>query len=64
MSLPPPGHGYTGAPKPDKPEKPGLAQTPKDLAEKVGTWVGLGLLVWLVVLGVAVVTVKVLQHLF
>lgn len=43
--------------------KPGLAETPKDLATKVGTWIGLGLLIWAVLLGTTVVTVKVIQSL-
>lgn len=43
-------------------QKPGVAEDPKDLATKVGTWVGLGLLVWAVLLGVIYVTVKFIQH--
>lgn len=43
--------------------KPGVARTPKELAEKVGTWIGLGLLVWGVLLGITIVTVKVIQSL-
>lgn len=44
-------------------QKPGLAPDVKSLTEKVGTWVGLALLCWGVLLGVVVVTVKVIQSL-
>lgn len=43
--------------------QPGLARTPDELAKRLGTWIGFGLLVWGVLLGVVVVTVKVIQSL-
>lgn len=44
--------------KPEQPERP---LTP---AEKIGVWVGLAALSWLIVLGLAWCTVKVFQSLF
>jgi hypothetical protein len=44
--------------------KPGVAQTPKSAAEKVGIWVGLGVFTWALLLGLLWLTVKVTQSLF
>lgn len=45
-------------------EKPGMFEDRRTAAERVGAWVGLGLLVWAVLLGATVVTIKVIQSLF